>query len=271
VGGERRLATTRHVASAELDPWLSRQRQLLEQIRLCDAILAGPQPQNDGAEHLGATRSHLVALLGQRNHALAAPLNVDPSAPPEERVAQFWTILGSVVGDLDSAASAAVRAIIERFLLHVAWHEGAKLTARAQFGDGPARSFFQLEAHRAKDAADYAQVKGWVGKLATAAGVSDAEITAAAAALPSFDPNDPDASAKFPSPNAIGDALGKNDLFGAYLTRIAFKKVPEAIPETNAEQAAYWYDNWKRSGGDPQQLQQIFKAESDAADQLIPA
>lgn len=257
-------------ASSELDPWLTRQRLLLEQIRLCDQILAGA-PKDAATSGLHEARAHLLSLVAERQAPRATLHDVDPSAPEAERVATFWPLLGAVVADMDGAASAAARKNIQRFLLHVAWHEGLRLTRRVQLGNGPARSFFQLEAHRAKEAALYARREGWVSKLATAAGTTDQLIDSATNALPTFDPNDPNGSARFPVPNDIETALRTRDLFGIYLTRIAFKSVPEAVPTTNAGHATYWYRYWKRSGGDPSQLKRIFEDASDQVDLLIPA
>jgi len=258
------------VGAVLLDPWLARQHALLQHIRLCDDILAVRRPDPGAAHGVEETRAHLHGLVAERIGLLALPRNVDVAAPDAERVAAFWSLLGTAIVDLDQGASSAARTTIKRFLMHVAWHEGAELRARTQSGGGPARSFFQLEAHRAKEGCVYARSRTWSGKLATAAGRSATEIDAAAAALPDWDRRDPGASARFPAGNDVGEALRTNDLFGIYLTRICLKKITEPIPTSNEAQADYWYRYWKRTGGDPMQLRQVFKRACERVDRLLP-
>jgi hypothetical protein len=153
-------------------------------------------------------------------------------------------------------------------MLHLAWHEGARLTARVQ-DSGPAKSFFQLEAHRAKDGCSYAAQIGCVSKLAAAAGASEADINAAWPALPDYDSTDPNNSAKYPPGNLIGTSLETIDLFGIYVARYCLKRIPSPIPADNPSQANYWYTNWKISGGDPDSLKQTFIAEANEVDALL--
>jgi len=253
-----------------LDPWLARQHALLANIRLCDDILAVRAPDPDAMRGVAETREHLHALVAERTRLLEMPRNVDVAAPDAERVAALWSLLGTAIVDLDQGASSAARTTIKRFLLHVAWHEGAELRTRVQHRGGPARSFFQLEAHRAKDGCQYARSRTWSEKLATAAGRTVEEIDAAAAALPDWQRHDPGSSARFPNPNEIEEALRTNDLFAIYLTRVCLKKITEPIPTSNEAQADYWYRHWKRTGGDPVQLKQVFKRASERVDRLLP-
>jgi hypothetical protein len=190
--------------------------------------------------------------------------NVDPSAPDPQRVATFWSLLTQVTAQLDSAG---VADNIRRFLLHVAWHEGARLKHRSQIGGGPGRSFFQFEPPRAKDAVLYAFQKNWQGLLAAATGVPADQLKTAADALPS-------SGGAWPAANKVHDLLLANDLLGVYLARIAFEKVPAAIPAGNQAHAEYWADQWKIVFDSPQQrAQQIVavKQAADAVDPLIPA
>lgn len=187
--------------------------------------------------------------------------NVDTSAKPAERAQQMWTLLDLVASDLDASETAASRDNIKRFLLHVSWHEGAKLTKREQMNNGPARSFFQFEMARAKDAGDYAIQKGWAGKLAAVSGHTEKEIQDGIAGLSS--------GSSFPEKNLIHTLLKTHDLFGSYMARIAFKRVNTAIPTTNAKHAEYWYKYWKVTGGDPETLKKIFAKSADEVDALL--
>ena len=179
----------------------------------------------------------------------------------------MWDVLGACVDDLDASAAAAVKLRVKGFLLHVAWHEGARLKARSQMSNRPARSFFQFEAFRAKEALAYSQKKGWLGQLATVAPHPGPHLMAAWGALPSLGYNH---DSYYPSGNLIEDLLLSNDLFGAYLCRIAFKMVTGAIPASKEDQATYWYDNWKKTGGDSDALRKTFRREADEVDLLIP-
>jgi lysozyme len=198
--------------------------------------------------------------------AAGSPPNVDVAAPRGQRAASFLSLVGAAVDRLDAGSPAPVRANVKRFLLHVGWHEGMELTRREQLGDGPARSFFQLEAHRAKDAMEYAISSGHLGTLAGIAGKSEAELAQATAALPAFGgPNAP----WFPPGNLIGSLLVQIDYFAACLTRIAFKKVPAAIPGDNDGHARYWFTYWKVTDADPDGQRLRFRSAADAVDMLV--
>jgi hypothetical protein len=166
-------------------------------------------------------------------------MNVDVNARPAERKSTMASLITQVVNDLDSSPSDNVKA----FVLHLGWHEGAKLKERTQIGGGPGRSFFQFEPPRAKDAVAYAKTKGWLDKLATASGKTAAEIEAAGNALPSSGGNW--------GGNLIETLLTSNDLFGTYLARISLRKIPATIPAGNSQHAEYWADHWKIVFGPP--------------------
>jgi hypothetical protein len=179
----------------------------------------------------------------------------------KDRAKQIFGLLDLVAEDLDGAETEANKDNIKRFLLHVAWHEGAKLTKREQMGGGPARSFFQFEMARAKDAGDYAIQKNWVGKLAAVSGHTEREIMAGIQGL--------SAGSSFPANNLIHTLLKTHDQFGCYLARIAFKGVNAAIPSTITKHAEYWYKHWKVTGGDPDTLKKIFAKSADEVDALF--
>jgi hypothetical protein len=197
-------------------------------------------------------------------HMLAG--NVDTSADNPVRVQQLWTLISAVVGDLDDSGNLDNK---KRFMLHLAWHEGARITAREQGGGGPARSFYQLEREKAIDAVDFANTQGWVGKLADAAGLGSANTQPILDAWNELkqDPNNP----SFPDNNLIEQNLHINDLFGTYMARIALKRITDPIGTSNQEHAQYWADHWKiKFDSDDQKAQLIaaFKQEADEVDQF---
>jgi len=207
----------------------------------------------------------VAAALSLPPSRLAAD-NVKTDAEPKERVKTFWKTLDDVVADLDKSASDADRLKVKKFLLHVAWHEGASLKERKQLKDGPARSFFQFEPPAAKDAVQYAKSKGWLDRLASSSGEKAEAVEAAGQALPGT-------GTKWPEGSPIEKHLLGSDLFGAYLARIAFKKVPEGIPATNQGHAEYWAKHWKRKfDNEEQKAKQIeaFRKAADEVDKLIP-
>jgi hypothetical protein len=161
-------------------------------------------------------------------------MNVDVNASPADRKHAMEAIIKQVVDDLDAFPSDNVKA----FILHVGWHEGAKLSHRTQIGGGPGRSFFQFEPPLAKDAVAYAKQKGWLANLASSTGKTEAEIESAADALPS--------SGGGWNGNLIETLLTSSDLFAGYLCRIALRKLPSAIPTGVDAHSEYWAANWKR-------------------------
>lgn len=192
--------------------------------------------------------------------------NVNPADPDATRVKTLWATIGQVVDDLDTAGKENKK----KFLLHVAWHEGARIKKRVQDAGGPARSFYQMERAKAIDAVDYAKTKGWVVKLATAAGggTTQQQILAAWTTLKE-NPTVP----QFPAGNLIEAQLRSNDLFGTYMARIVLLRIPAAIGSTNQQHAEYWADHWKVSFSSPAERAMLimrFKQEADEVDRLIP-
>lgn len=187
--------------------------------------------------------------------------NVDTTASRQNRAKRMFSLLGIVTSDLDGGLSEEAQGTIRSFLLHVAWHEGVKLTRRKQMQGGPARSFFQFEMAKARDAADYAIRKNWLGKLAARCNCAEADLKKAIAELTS--------GSAFPEGNLVRTLLETHDLFACYLARIAFKRVPETIPATNSKHAEYWYRYWKVTGGDPRTLRKNFQNAANEVDRLL--
>ena len=203
--------------------------------------------------------------------------NVDDTNPSNpDRVRIMWALISDAVEDLQSQSPSDTKLNIEKFLLHVAWHEGRFLYTRVQDprqpGDapGPGRSFFQFEPARAKDALDYAKQreadKHWFTLLATRSGQTTAALESAG--------NDLFLATDWPQGNLIEQLLRENDLFGVYLTRMALARLPSAIPFDNSGHAQYWADHWKivfNSPDDKAELIARFTSEANDVDRYIPA
>ena len=102
--------------------------------------------------------------------------NVDVAATPKNRVNHMRELATFAVDELDETATADAKKNAVLFLMRVAWHEGAQLTARRQNGGGPGRSFFQFEPAKAKDGVDYAVTKKVIGDLAAAGGSTSKRV-----------------------------------------------------------------------------------------------
>ncbi|NTE57479.1 hypothetical protein G6M78_20670 [Agrobacterium tumefaciens] len=252
---------------------LAQQREILEQLGLCTQLL-GELPDFKILDETKRSDAQSAILMWHETLVLAARRNTSfvqsaladiPDEPdPTKRALALWPIIGTCVDALDASPSENTK----RFLLHVAWHEGDKLRTREQYGNGPARSFYQFEAYRAKEALQYARQAGYIDKLVATSGYSKKELKAAEDALPNYDPKD-SACSYFPSDNLIRTLLEENDQFGTYLVRVAFRKVAASIGVSNAEHADYWYKYWKVSGGNPDQLKKTFTKEADEVDALL--
>jgi hypothetical protein len=251
---------------------LEYQRQVLEQMQLCQQLMVDASGLK---RHLSKGRDTAEPAVDEWYMTLAAATRVSaraaiqrfvdiPSEPdPGKRAVAFFPIISAVVNDLDTSPQDNTK----RFLMHVAWHESARLTTRVQIG-GPAKSFFQFEAYRAKEALEFAETKGLSSKLAVASGKTENELKVAKGLLPDYDPNDSSCSV-FPTGNLVGTLLETNDQFGSYLARIEFMRFAAAIGTTNAQHADYWYQYWKRTGGNPTKLKATFIQEAIEVDALI--
>jgi hypothetical protein len=222
-----------------------------------------------GREPLAGREAGLVELPIEPP-PVSIPAAVDLAWPLPEKVAALWDILGAVVSDLDAASTAARKRVVRTFLLHLAGHE-SQLRTRRQNAGGPARSLFQFEAHRAKDAGLHARALGLLGKLAAIAGSATAELTAAFDALPAFNAQHPAQSAFFPASSPIAARLLDNDLFAAYLIRIDFRRFAAPVPESVEAQAEYWLRFWKGSAANPAEAKRQFVANCARIDPHIPS
>lgn len=188
---------------------------------------------------------------------------IDIKASDDKRAKDYMAMLFQATSDLDSTLSEAERSNIRSFLLHLAWHEGARLTARRQIPTGPGRGFSQFEPARAAEAVAYAEQKHLAGKLASVGGTTEANLKAARLAI---------TGNSWPADGLIEQLLTGNDLFNGYLTRVALKKLPEAIPQGNDQHAKYWADHWKckfSSTAEREKQVKIVKKSSDEVDGLL--
>lgn len=167
--------------------------------------------------------------------------NVDVAATPKDRVNHMRELVAFAVDELDETAPSDAKKNTVLFLMRVAWHEGAQLTARRQSGGGPGRSFFQFEPAKAKDGVDHAITKKVIGDVAAAGGSTSKRIEDSAKDLVLGSP--------WPNGGLIEKLLGGEDeavdLFGIYLARISLKRIPSVIPTDLDGQAEYWAKHWK--------------------------
>ena len=201
--------------------------------------------------------------------------NVDINNPSaKERVSVMWQLINDCVEDMHPASPSNYKTNLKKFLLHVAWHEGKFLLTRIQDPrtsggvPGPGRSFFQFEPPRAKEAIDYAKQKEpdkkWLTMIAIRSGQSPEALRDSSVDL-TF-------TTTWPASNLIEQLLINNDLFGVYLARIAFAKIPESIPENNNGHAEYWAKYWKRvfnPGENRTELVNRFAEEANKADSYL--
>ncbi len=242
------------------------QRELLEQMQICAALMS---PQNRALPLEPERRTAIDSILADWYLTLAVgcgekirPLDDIINEPdPRKRAVYLQGIISDVVNNIDDNPSDNVK----RFLLHVAWHEGARLTTRIQGGGGPARSFYQFEAYKAREAMEYARAQGFMDFLVNSSGGStDADLKAASDQLPSTT-----AEPYFPDGNLIKTLLETNDPFGTYLVRIEFKRYSAAIGPTNQDHTDYWYTYWKGTDPDPAGVKKQFLADCNEVDQLL--
>ena len=95
-----------------------------------------------------------------------------------------------------------------------------------------------MEPGAASDGVKRAKSKGWLDSLATASGNTEADLTAAAAALALGKP--------WPAGNLIEEALKSFDLFGVEVARAYLSAGSSVIPTDVGEQADYWESDWHR-------------------------
>jgi putative membrane protein len=112
-----------------------------------------------------------LAALGLiwADRPLDVPGNVNLNTDDTTRIGALYALINQTVNDLDSDdPSDDNKTNKKKFMLHLAWHEGAMISTREQGGEGPARSFYQLEREKAIDALDYASLQQWMQKLSDA-------------------------------------------------------------------------------------------------------
>lgn len=182
------------------------------------------------------------------------------------RALAYRDLAEQAVAELTPGLSDRGRRNASRFLLHLAWHEGMQLTRRTQLSGGPARGFSQFEAHRARDALDYAAARSLTARIAEIAGTSVAEISQATASLPRYGTS---RAPWFPKDNLIESLLRTVDRFNVYLTRIALMKIPAAIPADTAARASYWFRYWKVADPDPDGQQARFRRAADEVEGML--
>lgn len=192
------------------------------------------QKRAHGDQLLNQLATHAVMRLRARVKSYIASGNVDITAPEKDRATTFLAIAREAVLELDGSNKDNV----VTFLVRTAWHEGAALTKRVQSPSGPARSFMQMEPGAASDGVKRAKSKGWLDSLATASGNTEADLTAAAAALSLGQP--------WPAGNLIEEALKSFDLFGLEVARAYLSASSSPIPTDLDEQADYWESDWHR-------------------------
>ncbi len=188
---------------------------------------------------------------------------IDLSAPAPRRVQQFSSVQKAVLARSDPGGTAA--STVESFLLHVAWHESARLTTRTQWQQGPARGLFQMEPVRVREAIEYARTRGFETALVVEARTDVTTLRAAAVALPTT-------GTTWPSGSLAEQWLLTHDEFAILLARIALKKIPIPIPSAIELQAHYWADHWKRVFPSPAartQALRTFRDESLEVDTLL--
>jgi hypothetical protein len=209
-----------------------------------------------------ASRLAKTSRTSAKRHA-PRPGDIITEHDPGKRALYLIPIISAAENDLDSSPSDNIK----RFLMHVAWHEGATLTTRVQYSNGPAKSFYQFEAFRAKEAMLLAQTLGVADKVATAAAYTKAQLMSATTQLPDYDPNNSQCS-YFPTGNLIASLLVTNDQFGTYIARIDLKQFSQAIGSTNSQHADYWAQYWKRANVTAQE-KAAFVQEANQVDALI--
>ena len=161
-----------------------------------------------------------------------------------------------------------------RFMMYIAWHEGARLKFRVQqLGGGqtgPARSFFQIQGASAQTAYNSTSMTDDRLKLlASFTGQAQNDIVTA------FQNLTP--SASFPDGNLIASLFESSDIFGAYVARALLFTFPAPLPKPAIPpvarfqpQADYWFQYWHGGVGDADGLKDQFKTDCAEVDQMLP-
>ena len=200
-----------------------------------------------------------------------SPPNVDTPSSDQDRANALWNVVSTVAADFDPPAS---QDNTQRFMMYIAWHEGARLTQRIQQGTGgatgPARSFFQIQGASAQTAyTSSSMTDDRINTLATFTGSTHHAIVSAFEALTS--------SASFPPGSLIATLLETSDVFGAYVARALLWTFAAPLPQPALPpvalfqpQADYWFQYWHGGVGDADSLKQAFKDHCAQVDPLLP-
>lgn len=205
-------------------------------------------------------RAHTIRIRLAELNALI----VDTTQPPASRKAIMLKVIDEVLTTVGESSNTKENS--KKFLLHVAWHEGDKLTTRKQYKGGPARSFYQFEAWRAKD--DFEQgILPDKKKLSILAKICVQSEDSLKSAFKQISAKDK----AYPANNLIGLLMESDDHFATCLARYSLMRYPDAIPTTNEGHANYWFDHWKGtliggSEGDIEALKEKFITASNEVD-----
>jgi hypothetical protein len=234
-------------------------------------------------EVLKAVSDSSVASVLKNWHAHIGQILVgsfDPPIPPpnvntddldQDRVTAMWNIAGVVTTDFDAGGTPDNT---RRFMMYIAWHEGARLKYRVQQlsggATGPARSFFQIQGASAQTAYNSSSMTDdRLNTLASFTGSTHDAIVAGFQTLTS--------SASYPDDNLIATLLGQSDIFGAYVARALLWTFPVPLPQPPLppvaqfqSQADYWFQYWHGGVGDADTLKQQFKGDCATIDPLLP-
>jgi hypothetical protein len=203
--------------------------------------------------------------------APAPPPNVDINASDQDRATALWNVVSVATADFDAGGTPDNTS---RFMMYIAWHEGARLKFRIQQtgggGTGPARSFFQIQGASAQTAYNSSSMTDdRINVLASYTGSTHDAIVAGFQALT--------ASASFPDGNLIATLLEQSDIFGAYVARALLWTFPAPLPQPAVPpvalfqpQADYWFQYWHGGVGDADTLKQQFKDDCAVVDPLLP-
>lgn len=223
------------------------------------------------ASALKGWHTHIGRVLLGSFDIPVAPTNVDTNASDQDRVTAMWKIVGITTADFDAGGTPDNTS---RFMMYIAWHEGARLKYRIQqLGGGvtgPARSFFQIQGASAQTAYNSSSMTDdRINALASYTGSSHDAIVAGFQALTS--------SASFPDGNLIASLLEQSDIFGAYVARALLWTFPAPLPQPPLPpvaqfqpQADYWFQYWHGDVGDADTLKQQFKDDCATVDPLLP-
>jgi hypothetical protein len=165
---------------------------LIDQMYRTQDVLKGVADPEVAAA-LKGWHEHIGQVLLNSFDAPAPPPNVDTTAPDQDRATALWSVVRVATADFDAGGTPDNTS---RFMMYIAWHEGAALKYRIQQPNGPALSFFQIQGASAQTAYNSSSMTDdRLNTLASYTGSSHDAIVAGFQALTS--------SASFPDGNLI--------------------------------------------------------------------